>query len=169
MITFGWNWQYRQRECDKIPKVPIPRVRILYVCILWIFPIKNVAYPALRQFHFHGDFQGQSLHFCSLVVRKNTDNYLAEKTSKWERMRTTVSDLPGARLGFCLNNLSFVSNICTKLFGNISAETFSSMTSSLSTDYSRNDSRTDVIETEGGCTTNYAFHNDADDNVQPYE
>ena len=40
---------------------------------------------------------------------------------------------------------------------------------SLRTDYSRNDSRTDVIEAEGGCTTNYAFNNDADDNVQPYE
>ena len=71
------------------------------------FRIKNVTYHALRQFHFHGDFQGQSLQFCSLIVRKNTDNYLPEMTSKWERMRTTESDLPGEKLGFCLNSLIF--------------------------------------------------------------
>ena len=41
--------------------------------------------------------------------------------------------------------------------------------SSSSTDYSRNDSETDVIEVEEGCTTNYVFNNDADDSVQPYE
>ena len=41
--------------------------------------------------------------------------------------------------------------------------------SSSSTDYSRNDSETDVIEVEGGCTTNYASSNDAEDNVQPYK
>ena len=119
MLTFCCNWQYRQSECDKIPKVPIPCVRILYVCILWIFPIKNVTYPVLRQFHFHGDFQGQSLQFCSLLVRKNFGNYLPEMTSNWERMRTANSDLPGTRLGFCLNNSIFVSKNCSKLFGNV--------------------------------------------------
>ena len=38
-----------------------------------------------------------------------------------------------------------------------------------STDYRRNDSEADVIEVEGGCTTNYVSNNDGDDNVQPYE
>ena len=119
MLTFCCNQQYRQSECDKIPKVPIPRARISYVRILWIFPIENATYHALRQFYFHGDFQDQSLQFCSSVVRKNTGNYLPKMTFKWERMRTAISDLPGTRLGFCLNNSIFVSKNCSKLFGNV--------------------------------------------------
>ena len=43
------------------------------------------------------------------------------------------------------------------------------MSSFSSTDYNRKDSGTDVIEVEGGCTTNYASSNNADDSVQPYE
>ena len=43
------------------------------------------------------------------------------------------------------------------------------MSSSLSTDYSRKDSGTEVTEVERGCTRNYASNNNADDSVQPYE
>ena len=50
------------------------------------------------------------------------------------------------------------------------AETLTSLSfSSSSTDYSRKDSQTDVIEVEEGCTTNYAFNNNTDDSVQPQE
>ena len=50
---------------------------------------------------------------------KNTGNYVPEMTSKWERMRTAVSDLPSARLGFCLKKSIFVSKNCSELFRNI--------------------------------------------------
>ena len=43
------------------------------------------------------------------------------------------------------------------------------MSSSSSTDYGRNESGSDVIEVEGGCTTNYVSNNDVDDSVQPYQ
>ena len=43
------------------------------------------------------------------------------------------------------------------------------MSSSSNTDYSRKDSGSDVIEVEGGCTTNYVSNNDTDDSVQPYQ
>ena len=43
------------------------------------------------------------------------------------------------------------------------------MSSSSSTNFSQKDLGTNVIEVEGGCTTNYVSNNDADDSVQPYE
>ena len=36
--------------------------------------------------------------------------YFPEMTSKWEGMRTAVSDLPSARLDFCFKKSIFVSN-----------------------------------------------------------
>ena len=80
---------------------------------------KSLISFAFRQFHFHGDFRGENLQFCTLAVRKNTRKYLQEMRSKWEQTRTAGSDLPSARFGLCLKKSIFVSKNCSELFRNI--------------------------------------------------
>ena len=93
---------------------------ILHVRILWIFPIKNVAYIAFRKFHLHGVFWSQSSQFCCMAGKKNTGNYLSEMTLNWGRLRTVATDLHSAMLGFCLKKSIFVLKNCSEWCGDIS-------------------------------------------------
>ena len=51
-------------------------------------------------------------------LKKNTGNYLSEMTSNWKRLKTAVSDINSAKLGFRQKKLIFVSKNCTELFVN---------------------------------------------------
>ena len=115
--------------------------------------VKNVIYVAFGKFHLHGDFRVQSLEFDGFAGRKNTGNYLPERKSQWKRLRTAVSDLHSARLGFCLLKVKFCFEELLRIDRKCS-ETLLSMSSSSSTDYNRKDSARDVIKVEGVCTTN---------------
>ena len=88
-------------------------------------------------------------------------------TSIWERLRT-LTDLCSAQLGFCLKKSIFALKNSSESFGN-EQKHFQAYSSSERTDNSRKDSGTDDIEVEGGCTTNHASNNNADDSIQPYE
>ena len=80
-----------------------------------------------------------------------------------ENSSTAVSDLHSARLGFCLKV-----ELCFEELLRIDrkcSETLLSMSSSSSTDYSRKDSATDLIEVEGVCTTNYISNKNTNHSV----
>ena len=68
----------------------------------FFFPIKNVTYHALRQFHLHGDFQGQSLQFELFGLEKKHWDYLPVETNE-----NCNKYLLSARLVFCLNSSIF--------------------------------------------------------------
>ena len=160
----AYNWQRRQHSQVILFKVAIPWVGILHIRILCIFPIKNVIYVAFGKFHLHGDFWLQNLEFDGLAGRKNTGNFLPERTSQWKRLRTAVSDLHSARLGFCLLKVEFCFEELLRIDRKCS-ETLLSMSSTWSTDYSRKDSATDVIEVEGVCTTNWVSNKNTNHSV----
>ena len=46
----------KMTDSEELFRVPIQCMGILHIRILWIFPIKNVAYIAFRKFHLHGVF-----------------------------------------------------------------------------------------------------------------
>ena len=80
------------------------------VCCVHVFLVFKII-------HLQGDFWGQRLVFSWQARTKSTGTCLPEMTSNWESLRTTVNNLHGAKLGFCLKNLIFVSKNRSELFG----------------------------------------------------